>query len=102
MADEMVNINVVIGDRPYRLKINQEEEDKVRDIAKSINDKIKEYTQIFSSKDKQDFLAMIALQNGMEAMKTKSSPALESPEDFENIAQRLGQLEELLDLVIDR
>ena len=33
MADEMVNINVVIADRPYRLKINQEEEDKVRDIG---------------------------------------------------------------------
>ena len=46
MADEMVNINVVIADRPYRLKINQEEEDKVRDIAKAINDKIKEYTQV--------------------------------------------------------
>lgn len=102
MADEMVNINVVIADRPYRLKINQDEEDKVRDIAKAINDKIKEYTQVFTSKDKQDFLAMIALQNGVEAMKNKSVIVSQSGEEIENIAHRLDQLDELLDLAISR
>ncbi|MBK7137729.1 MAG: cell division protein ZapA [Bacteroidetes bacterium] len=102
MADEMVNINVVIADRPYRLKINQEEEDKVRDIAKAINDKIKEYTQVFSSKDKQDFLAMIALQNGVEAMKNKSVDGSQVMEEMENVSNRLDQLDELLDLALSR
>lgn len=68
-----MHINVVIADRPYRLKIKPEEEETVRRAARVINDRVKEYQQAFLSKDKQDFLAMIALQNTVEALKYKES-----------------------------
>ena len=55
MSDEM-HINVVIADRPYRLKIKPEEEETVRKAARTINDRVKEYQQAFLSKDKQELL----------------------------------------------
>lgn len=91
MSDEM-HINVVIADRPYRLKIKPEEEETVRKAARTINDRVKEYQQAFLSKDKQDFLAMIALQNTVEALKYKDAiPAEGSP-----LTEKITQLEELL------
>ena len=65
----MINIKIVVADRPYRLKVNAKEEGLARAAAKEINSKVKEFQQAFNSKDKQDFLAMIALQNTVEALK---------------------------------
>lgn len=69
MSDKMININVTIADRPYRLKIDANEEAMVREAAKNINQKVKEFQLAFSTKDKQDFLAMIAILNTVEGMK---------------------------------
>jgi cell division protein ZapA (FtsZ GTPase activity inhibitor) len=91
MSEEM-HINVVIADRPYRLKIKPEEEETVRKAARMINDRVKEYQQAFLSKDKQDFLAMIALQNTVEALKYKDT----LPEAGSPLAEKIAQLEELL------
>lgn len=87
-----MHINVVIADRPYRLKIKPEEEETVRRAARVINDRVKEYQQAFLSKDKQDFLAMIALQNTVEALKYKES----APQEGSPLAEKITQLETLL------
>lgn len=91
MAEEM-HINVVIADRPYRLKIKPEEEETVRKAARNINERVKEYQQAFLSKDKQDFLAMIALQNTVEALKYKEA----APEEGSPLAEKISTLEQLL------
>ncbi len=85
MEDKMININVVVADRPYRLKVSVDEEAMVRSAAKEINKKVKEYQQVFGSKDKQDFLAMIALQNTTEGMKAKGSNSLEDGAESEKL-----------------
>jgi cell division protein ZapA len=78
MDDKMININVIVADRPYRLKVNAHEEGLVRAAAKDINKKVKEFQQAFSSKDKQDFLAMITLQNAVEGIKSGVAAASDS------------------------
>jgi cell division protein ZapA (FtsZ GTPase activity inhibitor) len=55
-------ITVNIADRPYRIKIESGEEETVRNAAKSIDEKIKAYATTYAYKDKQDLLAMVALQ----------------------------------------
>ena len=58
----LLSITVNIADRPYRLKIETGEEETVRNAVKSINEKINAYASTYAYKDKQDLLAMVALQ----------------------------------------
>lgn len=60
MADLIV-IQVVIGDRNYRLKINRDEEETVRKTLKLVNEKISEYKTNFAGKDMQDYVSMALL-----------------------------------------
>ena len=64
-----LSITVNIADRPYRLKIDAGEEETVRNAVKSINEKIKAYADSYAYKDKQDLLAMVALQFSTYALK---------------------------------
>lgn len=59
MAD--VSLKVIIAGRTYPLTVKQEDEQPVMDAAKMINDKVKEFEQNYSVRDKQDLLAMSAL-----------------------------------------
>ena len=55
-------ITVNIADREYRLSINREEEEKIREIVKYINTNLRKYAENFEFKDKQDLLAMVVLE----------------------------------------
>ncbi len=61
-------ITVTIADRIYKLTIEKDEEEMVRKAARLIDEKIKEYAISYAYKDKQDLLAMIALQYTTSAM----------------------------------
>jgi cell division protein ZapA len=64
--DEL-SITVVIADRPYKLKIARSEEEGLRKATKAIEDQIENYAKYFQYKDKQDLLAMVALQFSVSA-----------------------------------
>jgi cell division protein ZapA (FtsZ GTPase activity inhibitor) len=59
--DEL-SITVVIADRPYKLKVDRSEEEGVRKAARVIEEQMEKYASYFQYKDKQDLLAMVALQ----------------------------------------
>lgn len=59
--DELT-ISVTIADRPYRLTIKRFEEEGVRKSANEINMKVKQYSENYAFNDKQDLLAMVALE----------------------------------------
>lgn len=60
---ENLRIKVTIGDRVYPLTINSEgEEEGIRKAVKKINDLIKKFEENYEVRDKQDVLAMCALQ----------------------------------------
>jgi hypothetical protein len=61
MEDTLIAINVVVGDRTYRIRIEPEHEEIVRKIVKVINDKILEFKTAFAGKDMQDYIAMVVL-----------------------------------------
>lgn len=95
MEEKWIHINVVLADRPYRIKIKSDEEEIVRKAAKLINDKVKEYQQLFSSKDKQDFLAMIAIQNTVESLKVGTG--VKDSETNLLTTQKIEELDKLLE-----
>ena len=60
--DDKLSIRINVADRYYPLKVEREDEEKIRKAARMINEKILQYKQRYSDKDVQDFLAMAALQ----------------------------------------
>lgn len=60
--DDKLSIRVNVADRYYPLKVERENEEKIRKAARMINEKILQYKQRYSDKDVQDFLAMASLQ----------------------------------------
>jgi len=60
--DEKLSIRVNVADRYYPLKVERENEEKIRKAARMINEKVLQYKQRYSDKDVQDFLAMASLQ----------------------------------------
>ena len=58
-----LKVNVVIAGRTYPLNVNSvEEEEGMRKAAKQINDLIAKFEENYAVADKQDVLAMCALQ----------------------------------------
>jgi hypothetical protein len=64
---ELMTINVVIGDRTYRIKIEPRDEEVVRRTLRTINDKIIEYKTQFAGRDMQDYTAMVLLWYATQA-----------------------------------
>lgn len=58
---ELIPVNILIGDRTYRIKIEPADEEKLRKTVKFINDKILEFKTGFAGKDMQDYIAMAFL-----------------------------------------
>lgn len=58
---ELIPINIVIGDRTYRIRTQPEDEEKIRATLKTVNDKIIEFKTQFAGKDMQDYIAMVMI-----------------------------------------
>ena len=63
----------------------------MRQAAKDINDKIAEYQKTLLTRDRQDFLSMIALQATAEVLQNKNKAT------NANIDAKLDELEAILD-----
>ena len=59
--EELIPLNIVIGDRNYRIKILPADEGTVRKVLKTINDKILEFKTQFAGKDMQDYISMVLI-----------------------------------------
>lgn len=70
---EELSVRIKIADREYPMKVSLEDEAKVRQAGKLINEKLKGYRDQFGIDDKQDLLAMVAFDCLMERMQSNSS-----------------------------
>ena len=61
MDADLIPLNILIGDRSYRIKILPTDEEKVRGTLKIINNKILEFRSQFAGKDMQDYIAMVLI-----------------------------------------
>ena len=93
--EELIPINVLIGDRTYRIRIAPTDEEVVRKTLKLINDKIIEFKTQFAGKDMQDYVAMVVLWYATQ-QKVTGGNVLQS-------SQAIGQLqniEQILDKIL--
>jgi cell division protein ZapA len=95
MMEEKLSIRVNIADRYYPLKIEGEDEEKIRKAAKLINDKVFQYKTKYADKDIQDFLAMAALQFVIRLIE------MEEKTEEVNLIEKLHKLDETLDELIN-
>ncbi|MCK5676971.1 MAG: cell division protein ZapA [Flavobacteriaceae bacterium] len=92
--NENLKIKVTIGDRVYPLTIKGEgEEEGVRKAVKKINELIKKFEQNYEVRDKQDVLAMCALQFASQHEVRSVHDEL----DTEKVENKLREINELLD-----
>ncbi len=92
MMINSLRIKVTIGDRVYPLTIRDEsEEEGIRAAVKKINDLVKKFEQNYEVRDKQDVLAMCALQfASQQEVKTVQENVVS--EKVENKLRELGDL----------
>lgn len=97
--DDYLSISVVVVGRPFKLRVKPAEEEIVRQAVKEINDKVSDYQQQFPSKDKQDFLSMILLQEKVDAFRkegtlTQSQEWSEKMDELDAIlTQKISELQ---------
>ena len=90
----LIPINIVIGDRSYRIRIKPEDEGAVRSTLKTINDKIIEFKTQFAGKDMQDYASMVLLWYATQAKPQSGNEV--SPD----LTESLEKLEEQLDKIL--
>lgn len=73
---ELIPINIVIGDRTYRIKTSPADEEAIRRTLKTINDKIIEFKTQFAGKDMQDYVAMVLIWYATQTS-AETNPGLE-------------------------
>ncbi len=93
--EEKLKIKLSIADRVYPLTIDPKQEEGLRKAAKNIDQLAKKFEQNYAVRDKQDVLAMCALQF---ASKIEQSGINES----ENIKSATEQLQALDKLIFDK
>ena len=81
-----LKVNVVIAGRTYPLSVNStEEEEGMRKAAKSINKLVAKFEENYAVSDKQDVLAMCALQFASKSAITSIITEVENTEALEKI-----------------
>ena len=90
---EKLKIKISIADRVYPLTIDPRQEEGLRKAAKSIDKLIKQFEQNYAVRDKQDVLAMCALQFAAKV----EQESLDSDEDDILVTEKLKAMQELLD-----
>ncbi len=90
---EKLKIKLSIADRVYPLTIDPSQEEGLRKAAKSIEQLAKKFEQNYAVRDKQDVLAMCALQFASKL----EQRSISSDEDSKLAIERLRALEALVE-----
>ena len=89
----MQKIKLNIGNRVYPLSVDINQEEILRKAAKQINQMINDYESKYAVRDKQDSLAMCALQI-LSQSKTFSN---DDDKEVLEIGEKLNKIKELID-----
>lgn len=94
--NDLIPINVLIGDRTYRLKVNTDEEEQLRKTVKIINEKIIDFKTNFAGKDMQDYIAMVLLW-----FATDHKNAAGTEHDLSVLKNKISRLQEMISKNLD-
>ncbi len=90
--DEKLKIKVSIADRVYPLTVDPSQEEGLRSASKKIDTMIKQFEENYAVRDKQDVLAMCALQFASQVEQKNINNAIDGTATLE----KLKQLNDLL------
>lgn len=89
---ELKTITVHIAGKSFPIRIEAVDELAIRQIEKEVNDKVNQLQISYKTKDKLDYLCMIALTYAVDLYKSESARSKDT-----TIASRLSSIDELLD-----
>lgn len=95
---EYQKIKLSIADRVYPMTILAGQEEGLRKAAKKIDELLKHYEQSYAVRDKQDVLAMCALQFASET----EQKSINNKSDIANSQEKLGNLAAMIEAVISK
>jgi cell division protein ZapA len=90
--NEKLKIKISIADRVYPLTVDPLQEEGLRSASKKIDTMIKQFEQNYAVRDKQDVLAMCALQFASQLEQKQ----IEKTEDNQESLDRLKKMNDLL------
>jgi len=88
---EKLKIKISIADRVYPLTVDPSQEEGLRSASKKIDAMIKQFEQNYAVRDKQDVLAMCALQFASQVEQKQTENAIDGP-----TLERLKKINDLL------
>lgn len=98
MSDEPLKIKISIADRVYPLTVEYSQEEGLRSASKKIDMMIHQFEENYAVRDKQDVLAMCALQFASQTEQTK----IDTSENYANAVNRLMKLDEHLTRILSK
>lgn len=95
--DEKLKIKISIADRVYPLTVELSQEEGLRSASKKIDVMIKQFEENYAVRDKQDVLAMCALQFASQVEQKNIDNAINGEETIERIKKINAVLDQYLD-----
>lgn len=95
---EKLKIKISIADRVYPLTVEPSQEEGLRSASKKIDAMIKQFEQSYAVRDKQDVLAMCALQFAAQVEQKQ----ITSTQDNETNLNRLKNLDKKLSELLSK
>ena len=90
--DEKLKIKLSIADRVYPLTVEMSQEEGLRSASKKIDVMIKQFEENYAVRDKQDVLAMCALQFASQVEQKQAGNSIDGTATIE----RLKKINDLL------
>lgn len=87
-----LSIKIRIADKEYPMKIDPEDEERIRMAGKMLNERLIKYKDQFGLEDKQDLLAIVAFDCFVEILQKENN--LSSIE--ENITAKIDYIESII------
>jgi len=96
--DEKLKIKISIADRVYPLTVDPSQAEGLRSASKKIDTMIKQFEENYAVRDKQDVLAMCALQFASQVEQKQIDNAIDGVETIE----RLNKINSVLDEYLNK
>jgi cell division protein ZapA len=94
--DEKLKIKISIADRVYPLTVELPQEEGLRSASKKIDIMIKQFEENYAVRDKQDVLAMCALQFASQTEQKQIDNAIDGAATIERIKKINALLDQYL------
>ncbi|WP_339920936.1 cell division protein ZapA [uncultured Flavobacterium sp.] len=95
--DEKLKIKISIADRVYPLTVELSQEEGLRSASKKIDVMMKQFEENYAVRDKQDVLAMCALQFASQVEQKQIDNTINGDETIERIKKLNALLDQYLD-----